>query len=293
MKQVKGLIGLLMCVVVAAGCLTGCGGKSDATILTSSVKTINSAKNFDVTMKMSMITKGSIMGRSVDVDLNEEIEGTLFADPLKAKYKITTTTSDASPIILEQYLQKEGDKFFCYRDFGDRWEKCSVDEDKAIGEAKLMQKLLPKDTSKYTKKDDIDENGKKYLAYECSATEDIIKYMIDDPLYSTKSTMRDENEEEAKMVDDAIKSVGDIKIMILIDRETETIYQIRCPLGAVLNKVMDSIMKSADEQEQEEMKIETIDIDAVITYSNVGTAADFEMPEAEEVNFSGDPEDEE
>lgn len=294
MKQVKRLIGLFMCVAVATGCLTGCGGKSDATILTSSVKSINSAKNFDMSMKTSGKIKGSMMDESIDFDMDEDIDeetkGTLFADPLKVKY--ITTTSEASHTS-EQYLQKEGDKFFCYTNLGERWVKYSVDEDTAMGGVNFMQKLLPEDASKYTKKDDIEENGKKYLTYECPVAEDFIKNMIRSLTSSTESMMQDEDEEEAKMVDDAIKSIGDIKMTILIDRETETIYQIRCPLGAILKEMMDSLMKSADEEELYAMEFETIDIDAVITYSNVGTAADFEMPEAEEVDLSGDSEDEE
>lgn len=287
MKQVKGLIGLLMCVVLAAGCLTGCGGKSDATILTSSVKNINSAKNFDVTRKESGKIKGSMAGESIDIDIDEESKGTLFADPFKAKDKITTTTSGASQT-LELYLQKEGDKVFCYTNLEERWVKYSVDEDTAM--AIFMQKLLPEEASKYTKKDDIEENGKKYLTYECPVAEDFIKNMIRSRTSSTESMMQDENEEKAKMVDDAIKSIGDIKMTILIDRETETIYQIRCPWGDILKKEMEFDMKSIAEEEQEELGSMEFDIDAVITYSNVGTAADFEVPkealEAEEVDLS-------
>ena len=69
-----------------------------------------------------------------------------------------------------------------------------------------------------------------------------------------------------------------------------------------MEKMVDAVMKSMaslyDEEANEEMKdmkIEVTGMDAVITYSNMGSAADFEVPkealEAKEEDLSADSED--
>lgn len=286
-----------MCIVLAVGCLTGCGGKSDETILTSSVKNINSVKNFDMSMKMDGKISVSVQGENQDIDMGMELKGTQFTDPLKAKYTTTVKTFGTS-ITTESYLQKEGDKFVSYTKAGNEWTKLSIDDlDKAMDQVNSMQKQLVEDASKYVKKDDTEENGKKYLTYEYTVTGDSIKSMMDSLTSSMGSSMGDLGEDESKMIDDMIKSIGDIKMTILIDREAEVIYQIRCPMGDMINKMMDSVMKSAaslyGEEAQEElkdMKMEVTGMDAVMTYSNMGSASDFEVPkealEAKEEDLS-------
>lgn len=286
-----------MCIVLAAGCLTGCGGKSDETILTSSVKNINSVKNFDMSMKMDGSIKMSMGGESQDIDMGLELKGTQFTDPLKAKYTTTVKTL-GSTVSLESYIQKEGDKYVSYTKAEDEWSKVSIgDLDAAMAQTYSMQSQLAEDASKYVKKDDIEENGKKYLTYEYTITGDSIKSMIDSLTSTMGSTMGNLGEDESKMLDDMIKSIGDIKMTILIDRETEAIYQIRYPMGDMLKKMMDSVMKSVaslygeeSNDEMKDMKIDVTGMDAVITYSNMGSAADFEVPkealEAKEEDLS-------
>lgn len=297
MKQVKRLTGLLMCIVLAATCLTGCGGKSDETILTSSVKNINSVKNFDMSMKMDGSIKMFMGEESQDIDMGLELKGTQFTDPLKAKYTTTVKTL-GSTVSLESYIQKEGDKYVSYTKAEDEWSKVSIgDLDAAMAQTYSMEKQLAEDASKYVKKDDIEENGKKYLTYEYTITGDSIKSMIDSLTSTMGSTMGNLGEDESKMLDDMIKSIGDIKMTILIDRETEAIYQIRYPMGDMLKKMMDSVMKSVASlygeeanEEMQDMKIDVTGMDAVITYSNMGSAADFEVPkealEAKEEDLS-------
>lgn len=55
MKAVKKLVGLMLCFALTAGCLIGCGGTSanDEEILTSALKSMNEAANFDMTAKMT------------------------------------------------------------------------------------------------------------------------------------------------------------------------------------------------------------------------------------------------
>lgn len=297
MKQLKKLAALFMCIVLAAGCLTGCGGKSDETILTGSVKSINSAKNFDMAMKMSGKISMTVEGQSQDIEMSTEVKGTQFTDPLKAKLMTTVTTAGMS-ITTEGYIQKDGDQYVYYAKMGNEWTKMSLgDLDAAMAKTNSMQKQLVEDVSKYTKKDDIEENGKKYLAYEYTVTGDSLKGMMDSLESSMGSLMGDTSGESADMIDEMIKSIGDVKMTVLIDRETEAIYQIRYPMADMLNKMMDSAMKSAAsiggeeaQKEIENMNIKVSGMDAVITYSNIGSAADFEVPkealEAKEQDLS-------
>lgn len=297
MKQLKKLAALFMCIVLAAGCLTGCGGKSDETILTGSVKSINSAKNFDMAMKMSGKISMTVEGQSQDIEMSTEVKGTQFTDPLKAKLMTTVTTAGMS-ITSEGYIQKDGDEYVYYAKIGNEWTKMPIgDLDAAMAKTNSMQSQLVEDVSKYTKKDDIEENGKKYLAYEYTVTGDSLKGMMDSLESSMGSLMGDTSGESADMIDEMIKSIGDVKMTVLIDRETEAIYQIRYPMADMLNKMMDSAMKSAAsiggeeaQKEIENMNMKVSGMDAVITYSNIGSAADFEVPkealEAKEQDLS-------
>lgn len=297
MKQLKKLAALVMCIVLAAGCLTGCGGKTDETILTGSVKSINSAKNFDMAMKMSGKMSMTVAGQNQDIEMSTEVKSTQFMDPLKAKL-MTTVTAAGTSITTEGYIQKDGDQYFYYVKMGNEWSKMSIgDLDAAIAKTNSMQKQLVEDESKYTKKDDIEENGKKYLTYEYTVTGDSLKNIMDSAMSSMGSVMGNLDKDSEKMIDEMIKSIGDIKMTILIDRETEAIYQIRYPMGDMINKMLNSVMKSIAsaggeeaQKEMENMKIEVSNMDAVITYSNIGSAADFEIPkealEAKEQDLS-------
>ena len=199
-------------MALAAGCLTGCGGKSDETILTSSVKNINSLKSYDMSMKVDGSIKMTMGGQSQDTDMGLDLKGTQFTDPLKAKYMITVKTL-GSTVNLESYLQKEGDKYVSYTKAEDEWSKVSIgDLDAAMARTYSMQKQLVEDASKYVKKDDIEENGKKYLAYEYTITGDSIKSMVESMNSAMGSTMGDLGEDESKMLDDIINSIGDIKM---------------------------------------------------------------------------------
>lgn len=311
MKQGKKLAGLMLCLVLVIGCLSGCGGKSDETLLSSSVKTLNAAKNFDISSKMNGKMKVTMANVSQDVEMNVDMSGTQFIDPLKAK--VTGSVSSAGTTIsTETYVAKEGDKYVTYVKSGDEWSKISLgDLDQALAASGMnsLQNQLGEDASKYVKKDDIEENGTKYLVYDYTVSGDAIKDVMKSLTASMGSVFGtdEEGDEVEKMINDMMKEIGDITMTILIDRENECIYQIRYSAAEMMNKMMQSLIKSIGEmalkeagEEEEEtsaalesylstMKIEVSNMDVVIEYSNIDSAADFEIPkealEAEEVKL--------
>lgn len=281
MKQLKRLTGLFLCIVLAAGCLTGCGGKSDTTILTSSLKTMASAKNFDMSVQMSGKVSMSYEGESEDIEAGAEIKVTQFADPFKSKITATWNAYGVSKTT-ESYIQKEGDKFVCYVQYaGNEWAKSPMDDVDAasiLSYIDSMKKQLTEDVSKYTQKDDIEENGKKYLSYEYTITADSLKNAMERLASSAmESEDEDERKEDEKVIDEIVKVIGDSKITILIDRETEMLYQIRYPAADVIKRM--ALLDDEDDKEKEEdEKLDVSGMDLIITYTNIGSAADFEVP---------------
>lgn len=86
MKKRTRVLGILMCMVLAFGCLTGCGGqKSDEELLMASVTGINNAKSFDLEAKMSGKMSMAFGEESQDMDMSMDMKATCFTDPYKIK----------------------------------------------------------------------------------------------------------------------------------------------------------------------------------------------------------------
>lgn len=298
----KRLAGVMMCLVMVIGCLSGCGGKTDEALLAGSVKMLNEAKNFDFTSKTTGKMKVTIGSMSQDVDLTSEVKGTQFMEPFKAKMTANTTTAGTT-ITTENYLTKENDKYTAYMKMNNEWSKITIgDLEQALATSGMssLQEQLSEDVSKYVKKDDIEESDKKYLVYDYTVSGDEVKNMMKGVTSSMGSILGggEDGIDMEKIMNDMVKDIGDITMTILIDRENESIYQIRYSMAELMNKIMDSLMKSVAEVVKEtaakegkgsesdvdvdamlaSMKFETSSMDMVLSYSNMGSAADFEIP---------------
>ena len=292
----------MMCLVMVIGCLSGCGGKTDEALLAGSVKMLNEAKNFDFTSKTTGKMKVTIGSMSQDVDLTSEVKGTQFMEPFKAKMTANTTTAGTT-ITTENYLTKENDKYTAYMKMNNEWSKITIgDLEQALATSGMssLQEQLSEDVSKYVKKDDIEESDKKYLVYDYTVSGDEVKNMMKGVTSSMGSILGggEDGIDMEKIMNDMVKDIGDITMTILIDRENESIYQIRYSMAELMNKIMDSLMKSVAEVVKEtaakegkgsesdvdvdamlaSMKFETSSMDMVLSYSNMGSAADFEIP---------------
>lgn len=303
MKTVKKLVGLMLCFALTAGCLFGCGGTSvnDEEILTSALKSMNEASSFEMAAKMSGKMSVKMGGQSQEMDMSSEVKGTQFADPLKAKAVGTTKTAGTS-VDTESYVQKEDDKYVVYVKAAGVWSKMVLgDLDQAISASGMnsIEKQLKEDVSKYTKKDDRKIDDKDYLVYEYTVSGEEIKEMMAGVSSSLGSIMGGQSGDMEQLLNDMVKDIGDMKMTILFDRETKSIYQIEYSMTDMMNKMMKSVMESISKMAEGEegadqlsdMSMEVSDMNMVITYSNIGSAAEFEIPkealEAEEMDLGG------
>ena len=180
-----------------------------------------------------------------------------------------------------------------YTKVDDEWSKMelgNMDEAMAVSGMDNMAKQLVDDISKYVKKDDQEKEGKKYLVYDYTISGDAIKDMIKSMSSSMGSSLGLAGEDESQMeelLNAMVKEVGDITMTIFIDRETENISHIEYSMTEFMNKMMKSLMGSisdlakAEGGEQAEipaMNIETSDMNMKLSYSNINSAADFEIP---------------
>lgn len=303
MKTVKKLVGLMLCFALTAGCFFGCGGTSvnDEEILTSALKSMNEASSFEMAAKMSGKMSVKMGGQSQEMDMSSEVKGTQFADPLKAKAVGTTKTAGTS-VDTESYVQKEDDKYVVYVKAAGVWSKMVLgDLDQAISASGMnsIEKQLKEDVSKYTKKDDRKIDDKDYLVYEYTVSGEEIKEMMAGVSSSLGSIMGGQSGDMEQLLNDMVKDIGDMKMTILFDRETKSIYQIEYSMTDMMNKMMKSVMESISKMAEGEegadqlsdMSMEVSDMNMVITYSNIGSAAEFEIPkealEAEEMDLGG------
>lgn len=149
-----------------------------------------------------------------------------------------------------------------------------------------IEKQLKEDVSKYTKKDDREVDGKDYLVYEYTVSGEEIKEMMAGVSSSLGSIMGGQSGDMEQLLNDMVKDIGDMPMTILFDRESKSIYQIEYSMTEMMNKMMKSVMESISKMSGEDagqglsdLSIEVSDMNMVITYSNIGSAADFEIPE--------------
>ena len=310
MKNMKKLVGYLLCLTLVIGCISGCGGfagKSDEELLMSAITNINKAKSFQMDAKLTGKVSVKMGEQSQDVDMGMEMTSTQFTDPVKAKI-VVKTTSAGTTTNTESYVQKEDDKYVTYTKAYDTWSKTSLGNlDEALNAAggmNSMQTQLAEDISKYTKKEDKEEGDKKYLVYEYTVTGEDLKSMVENTMSSIGSSAFG-SDELSEMLDAMIGKMGDMVMTILIDRDTENIYSIEVPMTDMMNNMMNGLIdylkeqalkeEDADPEEVEEslkqFKIQVSDMNMSATYSKVDEAEDFTVPQealdAEEFSLDG------
>lgn len=315
MKKVRRVLGIMMCMVLAFGCLTGCGGKkSDEEILTGAVTKINEAKSTDINMKMSgkMTMDMGELGGTQDIDMSTELTGTQFSDPVKMK-ATTNVTSAGTSTTVECYMQEVDGDFVVYTKADDEWTKTTLTDYKTAMQSAGISMVdnFSSDIGKYTKKEDKTEGDKTYLVYDYTISGEEIKDLMGGVTSSMDSLLGSAESEEDKaemeeMLNNMINSIGSITLTLWIDKEEETIYRIDYPMTDLMNNMMNSLMDTLKNQAAgdddadaadlaevfSQIKITVSDMNAIITYSNVNAAADFEIPkealEADEMSNAAD-----
>ncbi len=324
MKKMKKLVGIVLSFVIVMGCLTGCGGeRTSEQILKESISGLNGAKCFE----MNGVLSGKISIKQNKEKMEEEykleMDSIIFHDPAKIKTEVTMTstsdTDDSSDSVVkgECYVQKEGEDYVCYTkddiavEVGEvgkpRWYKTKMKSmDEAIKEIGMMELQFSDDSSRYTLKEEKEENGKTYLIYDYKISGDDIIKLLESSMGETIDTLLGNDEEGKKLLKKMIESIGEITFTLWIDQEECEIYRIECPLTDMVNKMIETIWKEMEAEYLVEEELETEDVEEimgdfsikvsdmnmVMTYKNIGTASDFQVPQealdAEETTDSDD-----
>lgn len=296
MKKMNKVLGLMMCLVLAIGCLAGCGGKSEEEIFIGAVTSINTAKSFDMEASVSGNMTMKIADQSQDMDLSTKVAATCFTDPYKIKTTVSATSMGQSSTA-ESYMQKDGDKYVIYTNSAGTWSKMELDDlDAAIQASGInnIENQLSGDISKYTKKENKTEGDKTYLVYDYTVTGEEMKKIAESMTSSIGSMLGDsvESGEVEEMITKMIESVGDVTMTILVDKDEECIARIEYPMTDMMNNMLKSFMEYMKEnvggedddtidmaQALSSVDIQVSDMNMVMTYKNVDSAADFEIPE--------------
>lgn len=306
MKNMKKLVGYVLCFALVIGCISGCGGfagKSDEELLMSSVTGLNKAKSYEMNTKLTGKISVKAGEQSQDMELNMDMTSTQFTEPMKAKILMKTSSAGVT-MDTESYIQKEDDKYVTYTKAGGVWSKMSLgnleEAMKAAGGMNSMSKQMAEDVSKYTKKEDREEGDKKYLVYEYKVTGEDLKSMVNDAMGSLGSTLG-ATDEITEMMDAMMANVGDLVMTILIDRDTESICRIEMPMTDMMNGMMKGLVDYMKEQAAkdggedtadmkeylDQMQMQVSDMNMIANYSKIDAAEDFTIPkealDAEEV----------
>lgn len=315
-----------MCLVMVLGCLAGCGGVSTGTgqkdgkevnsVLLHALQKANSAESLDMDVNMSGAMKVALYTDEFStINMSADVKISMFENPTKMKYTTSVKDrEDSETYTTIGYITKQNDEYVNYENHasslekaraGD-WQKSCYKDEEELGE-QLGLFFYPidmdEDIEKYTKKEDIEEKGKKYQVYEYGMP--FGKVLGIDDLFGDE-----EKKEMGEAFIDGLKALANktVVLTLLVDPEKEELYQLRCQLGEFISELFeitsksvmedvkdvddeddkdDSIADDADKDEDEnednsgseDAQAMKCDIAYTVTYSNLNSASEFEIPE--------------
>lgn len=287
MKRTNKVVALVLCVILAMGCMTGCGKKSDEEILLSSVSVLNKAKSFEADTTLAGKMSMKFQEESQDMDMKMSMKQVQFNEPLKAKVTMDMEMLGQKTSV-ECYVQKDGDKYASYVGTGGAWQKVVMDNlDEAMKSSGMdMTAQFAEDASKYTKKEDKTEGEKTYLTYEYTISGDEMKGVVAGLMSSMGSALP---AEDSKKIEDTIsEAIGSLSYVLWIDRESETIYRAECSMAAMMENLLKVVFKSMGESQDSDsmgvaeamsqIDISVPEMNMVMTYKNMDKATDFDIP---------------
>lgn len=325
MRKGKTFIGWIMCLVMVLGCLAGCGGVSTKTgqkdgkqansVLLHALQKVNSAESLDMDVNMSGAMKVALYTDEFStINMSADVKVSMFENPTKMKYTTSVKDrEDSETYTTIGYITKQNDEYVNYENHasslekaraGD-WQKSCYKDEEQLGEqlGLLFYPIdMDEDIEKYTKKEDIEEKGKKYQVYEYGMPFGEVLGM--DDLFGDA-----EKTEMGEAFIDDMKALANktVLLTLLVDPEKEELYQLRCQLGEFISELYeitsksvmdaddeddkdDSIADDADKDENDEDENEDnsgsedaqamkCDIAYTVTYSNLNSVSEFEIPE--------------
>lgn len=299
MKRMTKIIALVMCVVLAIGSLTGCGGKSEEEILMSAVTGVNNAESCEI--EASMTGKMSMkMGKeSQDLDMKMDLKGAMFNDPFKMKITGSVSSMGQSAL-MESYIQKENEKYVLYTKTEGNWTKMELgDLNTALASSGMnsFSNQLSADIGKYTKREEKKEGETTYLVYDYTISGEEMKSMLEGNASSVKSMLADavDTKEYEELMSKVASSIDKVTLTVYVDVKKQEISRVEYPMTDMMNKMFDEVMKYVKDKALEEaageeakqsvkemmdsMEMKVSDMNMSISYKNVNKAEDFKVPD--------------
>lgn len=285
MKKILSLLLALTLVVSIAGC-----GKKTPTdpkeILKTTQENAKNAKSVEGKMTMDLDASMEVNGEKQDLKTTMTADITTFTDPMKSKVNMTMDLSalGAGTQEMASYIAKDGDDYYTYTSMAGQWSKVKLEKD-AIEDAMKQAnsesyvELYNKNAENFTRKGEVDLDGKKAIELEGKITGTAIKELIEE------SGVLDQKEFSTykSMVTPFFEDLGDIPVKMYVESETMNTSKMTMDLKDVLQGVFDkaieqyaSILTGGADVE---IKFTLNKCDISMTYSNYNKAADFEIPE--------------
>ncbi len=300
MKKMTKIFAMMMCVVLAIGCLTGCGGKSEEEVLMSAVTGINNAESCEIEIGMSGKMSMKMGEESQDQDLKMDLKGAMFQDPVKMKITGSVSSMGQSAL-MESYIQKEDEKYVLYMKADGIWTKMELgDLDTALASSGMnsFSNQLSADIGQYTKKEEKKEGETTYHVYDYKISGEEMKSTLEGSSSSVKSLLSSLGEVETKeyeeLMNRVVSSIGDVSLTVYVDVKKQEISRVEYPMTDMMNKMFDETMKYAKEKaleeaegdEAEEVKkmmdsieLKVSDMNMTMSYKNINNAEDFKIPD--------------
>lgn len=298
-KRISRIAGIVLCVGLLAGGLSGCG-KSDEAILKSGISAMKEAKSYEMEGSYSgtmILTEGE--EPATEVKLETKISEVFFQEPFRAKVTSKMTADSQTAAEVTTYVNSTGEQYDVYTNTYGTWSKVTLqDSVNAMAEAGLgtyMMQQFSDDMSRYVKKEDKVEGDNSYLVYEYTFSQEEVLQRMKEMLRSWGSNSLTG---EAKVVTEEVaKSISDMKATLILDRKTKSLVRVEYPVSELVTKTIRSMLDAmASIQEEDvaesgegehvmslqealaQLKIEAKDMVLVVTYKNLDHATDFEIP---------------
>ncbi len=266
-------IGTLAMAAAMTLSLAACGEKGPAPdeVINNAVEKINTVKSVDA--KMSTEIGMTVAGNSMDMNINMDMS--LFNDPMKAHVKMTTSGSANMGSIpeIEMYLEQDGDTYTTYVNNGSQW---------------ISQPLPAEQAAQFDPQASTDLYAKNAKNFKANGSEKIGEVQADrydgvisgdDITEVLKSTnMLDSLQgmaDESALA--AMKDLADLKVSVWVDPASGYPVRFQVDMGEFMTKMMENIASAAGGTVSQ-LGLEISKAMITVDYSNFDAVEEFEIP---------------
>lgn len=289
MKQLKKIMGMSMALLMGASTVAGCGTKGvtmpeePADIAKLATERTNELKSYELNGTANV--DAEFMGEKVKADMT--IHAVYFKDPMKMKMDYEIAYGEEK-MDYSYYFMKEDDTYVTYTCMEDEWTKQKLDP-KDDSQKKMIEKLESgmfdmgaEYYDHYTIAEEQPKEDEKTLDFTMKAEElmDVIGQLGMD-----KETMK-----QAGLSEEMLKSLGDIKCVMGVDKENVYWKSVKMDMTQMVQGIFDYMIKMFSAFSEEKMTAKVSNCVMDMTYDKYNEAEDFTLPEeaknAEEIDTS-------